>query len=133
VLREITTVRQDAPGLRRRWFQDDYFDLFLWLEPDGELTAFQLGYDRSRDEYLLAWHRDHGYRHCRVDSGEDVPFTNMTPLLTRAGRFPKSRVVSEFDARSARLDAPTRRGVREKLVRYLPAARRPRWARAWPR
>jgi len=130
VLREITTVRQDAPGLRRRWFQDAYFDLFLWLQPDGELAAFQLSYDRSGDECLLAWHRDHGYRHYRVDSGEDGPFANMTPLLMVAGRFPKFRVVSEFDARSTRLDEGIRRGVRAKLVHYLPAARRQRWARA---
>lgn len=133
MLREITTVRQDAPGLRRRWFQDAYFDLFLWLEPGGEPAAFQLGYDRSADERLLAWHRDIGYRHCRVDSGEDDPFANMTPLLLAGGRFPKFRVVSEFDARSAALDEPLRRFVRAKLVRYLPAARRRRWARGWPR
>jgi len=29
VLREITGVTQDAAGQTRRWFHDDYFDLFV--------------------------------------------------------------------------------------------------------
>jgi hypothetical protein len=50
MLREITGVRQDDPGSSRHWFQDDYFDLFLWLTPAGRVSAFQLAYDRARQE-----------------------------------------------------------------------------------
>ena len=45
VLREIQGVRQDNPGLRRRWYQDEFFDLYTWHAPDGRLAGFQLCYD----------------------------------------------------------------------------------------
>jgi hypothetical protein len=55
MLREITGVRQDDPGLSRRWFQDDYFDLFLWVTPAGRVSAFQLAYRRAGQERVLSW------------------------------------------------------------------------------
>jgi hypothetical protein len=57
MLREISAVRQDQADLRRRWFQDDYFDLFVWVAPEGGIVAFQLAYDRGGDERVLGWHR----------------------------------------------------------------------------
>jgi len=43
-LREISGVRQDEPQTMRRWFHSDYFDLFVWQAPDGEVMSFQLCY-----------------------------------------------------------------------------------------
>jgi hypothetical protein len=127
MLREITAVRQDDSGLRRRWFQDDYFDLFVWTEPGGEIAAFQLSYDRGGRERMLGWHRDRGYLHRRVDSGEAWPNANLTPLLVEgAGRFPKVRVIAEFDARSQALDQRLRALVRERAAGYVAHARRSR-------
>jgi hypothetical protein len=128
MLREITAVRQDHPGLRRRWFQDDYFDLFVWAEPSGEIAAFHLSYDRGGCERMLGWHRDKGYLHRQVDSGEAWPNANLTPLLVEgAGRFPKYRVIAEFDARSQALDQPLRSLVREKAAKYVSRAHRSRF------
>jgi hypothetical protein len=128
MLREITAVRQDHPDLRRRWFQDDYFDLFVWAEPSGEITAFQLSYDRGGRERMLGWHRDKGYLHRQVDSGEAWPNANLTPpLVGGAGRFPKYRVIAEFDARSQALDQPLRSLVREKAAKYVSRAHRSRF------
>jgi hypothetical protein len=127
MLREIAAVRQDDPGLRRRWYQDDYFDLFVWTDPAGDVIAFQLSYERSGRERVLGWHRDRGYLHRQVDSGEAWPNANLTPLLVEgAGRFPKRRVIAEFDARSQALDQQLRTSVRERMAKYAPPARRRR-------
>ena len=119
MLREVTVVRQDSPDLRLRWFQDDYFDLFVWSEPGRSIAAFQLSYDRSGRERALAWHRDKGHVHRLVDSGEQWPLSNATPLLVGdAGRFPRPRVLAEFAARSRALEAQLRLFVRERVVKY---------------
>ena len=124
MLREISAVRQDRADLRRRWFQDDYFDLFVWLAPDGSIAAFQLAYDRGPKERALSWDRDGGYLHRRVDSGEASAFQKMTPLLTGAGRFPRLAVMAQFDARSGGLEENIRRFVRDKAARYRRFAQR---------
>jgi hypothetical protein len=120
-------VRQDDSNLRRRWFQDDYFDLFVWSRADGDIVAFQLSYDRSGREQLLGWHRDRGYMHRRVDSGEAWPQASRTPLLVAcAGRFPRQRVLAEFDARSQAVDPRVRALVREKAAHYVSSRRQRR-------
>jgi len=128
MLREISAVRQDTPGLRRRWFQDEYFDLFVWLTARGKIVAFQLAYDKAGEERVLGWERGAGYLHRGVDSGEDSGFHNMTPLLTGAARFPKLHVISQFDARSKVLDESICRFVRDRALRYYPRAWRARRA-----
>jgi hypothetical protein len=121
VLREIAGVRQDHVHLRRRWFQDDYLDLFVWTSPSDELMAFQLAYDRAGDEHLLDWERSRGYLHRRVDDGRgSFRGVGATPLLALGKRFPKYRVIAQFDARSATLEEPLRRLVRERLAAYTP-------------
>jgi hypothetical protein len=127
MLREIVGVRQDDPGLRRSWYQDDYFDLFVWADPGGEVIAFQLSYERGGRERVLGWHRDKGYLHRQVDSGEALPNANLTPLLVEgAGRFPKRRVIAEFDVRSQALAQRLRASVRETMAMYVPPARKRR-------
>ena len=128
MLREISCVRQDEPGVLRRWFQDEYFDLFVWSSSQGEIKAFQLAYDRGRSEHVLGWEQAGHYYHNRVEQGRDIPPSMMTPLLIAGGRFPKYRVLTQFDARSGALDEAVRRFVREKVVHYY-FARRP--ARRW--
>jgi len=60
-----------------------------------------------------------------VDSGEVWPNANSTPLLVEgAGRFPKQRVIAEFDVRSRALDPQVRLLVRDKAMRCVPRTRR---------
>jgi hypothetical protein len=128
VLREIQGVRQDRPEVRRRWFQDDYLDLFVWTEGGGgRMLAFQLAYDRTGDEHLLEWECTRGYLHRRVSDGDrHITGMAMTPLLGIAGRFPKYRVLTEFERRSSGLEPALREAVRRRLVAYNnPRRRRP--------
>jgi len=127
VLREITGVRQDSAEVRRRWFQDDYLDLFVWTDRAGALMAFQLAYDRPGDEHLLEWEHARGYLHRRVDDGRTAEqWGRAAPLLALGKRFPKYRVVGAYDARSAGLEASLRAAVREKLIAFNNARPRSR-------
>jgi len=56
-------VRQDKPGLERRWYQDEFFDLYTWHAPDGALVSFQLCHDVSGRERALSWHREYEFSH----------------------------------------------------------------------
>jgi hypothetical protein len=82
VLREITGVSQDVSGLSRRWFHDDYFDLFVKQDDDGEIVALQLCYGVGHKERALVWNKDHGHFY---DGPEPEPF-NSEDLAARFAR-----------------------------------------------
>jgi hypothetical protein len=128
MLREIRGVRQDDPGAIRRWFQDDYLDLFLWITSQGKVSAFQLAYARTRDERVLSWSRTRGFSHSRVDSGESGPFDSRTPLLIADDVCPIRVVYREFERRSTTLDGRLRTFLMDKLRqgRRMPRFRRKR-------
>jgi hypothetical protein len=60
MMREILGVK-DEPGAHRRWFHDDYFDLFVWQTGGGELVQFQLCYGIDSSELALVWHKGGGF------------------------------------------------------------------------
>ena len=126
MLREIRGVRQDDPSAIRRWFQDDYFDLFLWVTPQGKVSAFQLAYARTREERVLSWSRTRGFSHSRVDSGESGPFDTRTPLLMADDFCPIRVVYREFERRSTAVDGRLRTFLMDKLRhgRRMPRFRR---------
>jgi hypothetical protein len=61
MMREILGVADDGPA-RRRWFHDDYFDLFVW-QADGKVTLFQLCYGGDGRERALVWDKSRGLFH----------------------------------------------------------------------
>jgi hypothetical protein len=71
VLREILDVLQDDAFSQRRWFHDDYFDLFV-RQARGELTAFELCYGIDSNERALVWSRGRGYFHDGATSKEFI-------------------------------------------------------------
>ena len=89
MLREIQSVRQDKPGLRRRWYQDEFFDLYTWHAADGSLSGFQVCYDLPGRERAITWHRRHGFSHNKVDDGTG---TLLDSISTQ--NSPKNGVVS---------------------------------------
>jgi len=115
MLREIGSTRQDSQRGARRWFQDDYFDLYVWQDTAGRPIAFQLCYERNRAEGAISWSRDEGYTHARVDAGEQAQKHGMTPILRANGALPYFRVYSRFFAASTGWE-PT---LREFLLQHL--------------
>ncbi len=68
-MREIEGVTAEAQA-RRRWFHDDYFDLFVWQDRGGEVTVFELCYGAASSERALVWHKGRGFFHDGAQSGE---------------------------------------------------------------
>lgn len=80
MLREITGVTQDAASNTRRWFHDDYFDLFVRQDRDGEIVALELCYGVGHAEHALVWKKGHGHFH-------DGPEANGFDAKGLAARF----------------------------------------------
>src|SRR2546426_351133 len=59
MLKEILGVADDPPA-RRRWFHDDYFDLFVW-QAGGEVTLIQVCYGADATERALVWDKQRGF------------------------------------------------------------------------
>lgn len=115
MLQEIRGVRQDSAYRERHWFQDDYFDLFVWTDKSGTVVAFQLCYDRLRHERVFGWSEEGGFVHRRVDDGEQTPVKNMAPILVADGRFAAADLRAEFDVRGSGMDAGVRAFIRRKI------------------
>jgi hypothetical protein len=110
MLQKIRGVRQDDAERTRDWYQDDYFDLFVWTDAAGAVVAFQLCYDRLNQERVLAWSRDGGFLHRRVDDGE------QSPILVTDGVFAADEVALEFDRRADALDPSVRAFLLRKIT-----------------
>jgi hypothetical protein len=102
----------------RRWISDDYFDLIVWGEPDGNLVGFQLCYDKPYREHALTWKRQGGFSHSGVNAGESGPFSNCTPILVAGGPFLAEKVTRQFLWRSAEIDPQIRDLVLKKIDEY---------------
>ncbi len=118
MLREMARVRQLDPTLQRRWFRDDYFDIFIWQKADGDIVSFQLCYDLPTYERVLSWREARGYAHHRVADGEGSPIKNRTPIMTPDGLLPLNTVLDEFDRRAANLEQGVRGFLRQGLLDY---------------
>jgi hypothetical protein len=120
VLQEISTdkVKQDKPGHVRRWFRNDFFDLFTWQSPEAEVVAFQLCYDTSRNERVLSWKKDLGFLHCRIDDGQPTAVVNMSPIFVSDGNFPSNSVIRRFIRESLQIGEDIRFFVINKAAEY---------------
>jgi hypothetical protein len=117
-VREIGSIRQDSNRGFRRWFQDDYFDLFVWQDADGLPIAFQLCYERNRAEGAISWSAASGFGHARIDAGEQTRKHGMTPILRPDGKPPYFRIYHRFIDASTDWEPALRAFVLERLRDY---------------
>src|SRR5262245_51316817 len=80
MMREIEGVASE-PRLRRRWFHDDYFDLFVWENDTGDITRFELCYGSDSVERALVWRRRGGFFHDGAQPAKGTPA--MQPIVMR--------------------------------------------------
>ena len=118
MLREIGSGRQDGNRGVRRWFQDEYFDLYLWHDASGALIGLQLCYDRNRKEGAITWDIRSGFGHDQVDDGERGPYSTMTPILRADGAPPYFRIYDRFLAACAQCPNAVRDFVIDRLREY---------------
>jgi hypothetical protein len=111
MLREIAIVRQTDPAVRKRWFESDFFDLYLW-QRDDDFVHMQLCYNRNRkDESAISWKEGAGLFH----DGVEAVHRSETPLLSAGGAFDAERVNARFLRESAELPIEVRKFVLAKL------------------
>ena len=118
MLREIEGIGEE-PRTRRRWFHDEYFDLFVWQTDLGEVTLFQLCYGIDVSERALVWHRVGGFFH-----------DGAGPATPSAAE----RVAARFEVAAQALPQNISQAVTERIREYLAseqpaAARRKRFRR----
>ena len=84
MMREILGVAQDESGVQRRWFHDDYFDLFVWQTGQGEVISFQLCYGVDSNERALVWSKADGWFQDGKTTVEPVPRKILDTVLAPA-------------------------------------------------
>jgi hypothetical protein len=98
MLKEILGVADDPPA-KRRWFHDEYFDLFVW-QAGGEVTLFQLCYGPDASERALVWDKARGFFHDGPASRDVVPlFEDAAAALPPELRAAIREKVHEFAGR----------------------------------
>ena len=119
-MHEILGVADEA-DVHRRWFHDDFFDLFVWHTDGGELVQFQLCYGIDSSEQALVWHKDGGFYLDGAKASKHDPF------------------VTRFDAAARALPEEIRRAMTARVHEFVKKkdatpARRKRFRRAsWQR
>ncbi len=102
MLKEILGVADDPPA-RRRWFHDEYFDLFVW-QAGGAVTLFQLCYGGATSERALVWDARRGFYHDGPASRDVVAlFEDAAAALPADLRTEIREKVHEFAGRSLRV------------------------------
>jgi len=114
MLREIEGVAPE-PRTHRRWFHDDYFDLFVWQTDQGDITLFQLCYGNAPEEQAFVWHRESGFFHDGAEPGAPSDAGEVVERFETAAQSLPRKVRTAIGVR-----------IREYLEGKLPAATRRR-------
>jgi len=112
MLREIEGIGAE-PRTLRRWFHDEYFDLFVWQTDVGEVTLFQLCYGVDASERALVWHRVGGFFHDGAGPGKPPE---------------ADKIVARFEVAAQSLPQHISQAVTGRIREYL-ASERPAPAR----
>ena len=116
MLREEKNVRQTPGEPPRRWFADEFFDLIVWLEPDGQVWGFQLCYDRGYAPRALTWIKAKGYTHDGIDDGEAGSGAfKGSPILVQDGLFDAKTIGARLAAAAGELPPEYRAVILEKI------------------
>ncbi len=85
MLREIKAVRQIHGEPRRRWFEDDYFDLIIWQDEGEDILGFELHFDKKASPQAVRWDKPNRFEFFSVDDGEfRADRFKMAPVLMPA-------------------------------------------------
>ncbi len=103
MLREIEGIGAE-PRTLRRWFHDEYFDLFVWQTDVGEVTLFQLCYGIDASERALVWHRVGGFFHDGAGPGKPPG---------------ADKIVARFEVAAQSLPLNINQAVTERIREYL--------------
>ena len=131
MFREITITKlADEGGPKRRWYQSDYFDLYIFYfrhseradkHADREFTGLQLCYDIRHNQRTLEWKKGSGFSHLAVSKGGNDTLSDhgaSAALMQQGGQFDADKVIDRFVKESAALPGQVRKFVLQKLAEY---------------
>jgi len=112
-------VKQIPGEPHRRWFEDNYFDLLIWENEAGQIVEFQLCYDKLHHQRSLIWKEKVGYRHNKVDDGENKPGKyKAAPIFLDDGLFDTAAIADKFRYKSKNIDKKVSTFVLNKINDY---------------
>ena len=129
MFREINVSKQNKDGPKRRWYQSDYFDLYIFYirhsermdkYADREFVGMQLCYDIRRNQRTLEWKQTGGFSHHSVKKGGDTLDDHgaSAALLQKGGVFDAEKVIDRFMRDSPGLPGQVGTFVMKKLTEY---------------
>lgn len=118
MLRELVDTRQVKGEPPRKWFFSHDLDLVVWFDSTGLPCAFQLAYNKYKNEHSISWHHEKGYQHYAVDDGESSGIRSTTPFLYANGPFMRDIVVEQFIALSGELPFTVTEVIVKKLREF---------------
>ena len=125
MLSEILYVKQERKEDKRRWFTDEYWDLFVWNRKDGSYSGFQLCYGKTDQQRALTWMDGGLPSHSGVSESSRTGSRagNMAaPLLVSDGTLDVEHVTERFLTDSEEIDPEVRQYVSLKLKELLAPA-----------
>lgn len=145
MMREILGVTQDGSEVKRRWFHDDYFDLFIWQAQRDEIVSFQLCYGVDSSEQALVWRKDRGWFQDGNTTVDPVPRKipgAVDPSARLGDTEATDPIASRFELAAKSLPEDVRSSVAARLREYAEKAtvtarrkrvRRAAWQKDIPR
>ena len=135
MMREIEGVVQGEPATRRRWFHDEYFDLFVWQNSADAIESFQLCYGIDSSERALEWRKSRGFFH----DGAKAPAPDgiLDARSPTGGEPSAAAMTSRFEFAARALPDDIREAVTARIREYadkavaVPARRRQVRRAAW--
>ncbi len=109
------------PQWRTRWFTDDDADLFIWVDDEQQIMAFQLTARLPGHYYesIVEWRHNEGLRTGVVDPGDNQAMGKMSPVVryTNVVDFETLHAIrNEFRLRSIELEVDLRKFIQQKLT-----------------
>lgn len=92
--------------------------LTVWLDDEDDPYSFELCYEKGSNEFALRWSPSRGYDHSVVDSGEQNPARNSSPLLRPGNHFDCATVRELFVSASGGMPKPVASFVSGALRHY---------------
>ena len=119
MLREILFVKQERKKDKRRWFTDEYWDLYVWVRTNGSYSGFQICYGKTDFQRALTWMDGGEPSHTGVREDESPAESNMAAVLVADGAFDVRGVAERFRQDSEEIDPEVRGYVAGKLKQLV--------------
>jgi hypothetical protein len=120
MMREIEGVVQGEPATRRRWFHDEYFDLFVWQNSANEIESFQLCYGIDSSERALEWRKNRGFFHDGAKVAAPEGILDMKPAASREPSA--TAMTSRFEFAARALPDDIREAITARIREYAEKA-----------